>query len=380
MSAWPTARPGRSRSALTDFEAHPFLALWEVTQACNLACVHCRASATQTRDRRELTLDEGKQLLERFAAMGTPLVVLTGGDPAKRPDLVDLVEHGVRCGLSVAVTPSGTPLFTRELMEQIRHAGASRVAVSVDGPDEVTHDGFRRVKGCFAQSMRILREARELGLPVQVNTSLGPHNRAALRDMAALVQEHRAVLWSVFVVVPVGRAGPAQLLGPRLLERLLEELWDVAQASGIQVKTTAAPQYRRVALMRRRRPELAGGAAEDGVDERELRQGPRGIGEGNGLVFVSHVGEIYPSGFLPLSAGNVRSHDIVEVYRHHPMFKRLRDPEKLRGKCGACPFKRICGGSRARAYAHTGELMAEDPLCAYVPRGFEPPRAEGTRS
>lgn len=351
------------------FDHHPLLAIWEVTQACELACAHCRACATPMRDLRELSTDEGKKLLEDVRAMGTPLVVLTGGDPAARPDLVELVSHGTSLGLIMAVTPSGTPSTTRELLVELRGAGLKRLAVSVDGPDPATHDAFRGVEGSFDESVRILRTAREIGLQVQVNTTVAPHNAKSLRRMADFARDVGAVLWSVFVVVPTGRAGRSLLLGPKALERLLEELAEIARDAPFDVKTTGAPHYRRVLLEQHAKRDTVGVLHD--VDEHGVVRGVRGITDGVGFVFVSHLGDIYPSGFLPLKTGNVREDDLATVYRSHPLFRELRTPEALQGKCGACSFKRVCGGSRARGYAVYGNPMAEDPLCAYVPKGWQ---------
>jgi radical SAM protein len=370
------ATPGdvlRRRAPPTDFDHHPLLAIWELTQACDLVCAHCRACATTSRDPLELTTAEGKHLLDSIRAMGTPLVVLTGGDPAKRLDLIELVEHGAGIGLTMAVTPSGTPLMTRGVLSELKDAGLSRVAVSVDGPDAATHDAFRGVPGSFDESLRILCEAVILKLEVQVNTSVGPHNVRALAAMAALVGEVGAVLWSVFMVVPTGRAGNSLLLGPRAMERVLEELYEISRTSRFDVKTTAAPHFRRVLLEHHARRDAIGVLHD--VDEDGLVKGYRGINDGSGFVFVSHRGEVFPSGFLPIAAGNVRTTDIAEIYRTSPVFSRLRDPDALGGKCGACPFRRVCGGSRARAFAVTGDYLAEDPACAYLPPGW--PRDPG---
>jgi radical SAM protein len=349
------------------FHDHPLLAIWELTQACDLACVHCRACATVARDAAELTTDEGKRLLDAIAEMGTPVMVLTGGDPAKRPDLVELIAHGTRAGLAMAVTPSGTPLMTRALLAEMRDAGLVRLAVSVDGPNEAVHDAFRRVEGSFAETMRILADAKELGVERQINTTLGAHNLEALPLMAKLVADVGAVLWSVFVVVPTGRAGTSLLLGPQAMERILGQLAEIAEHAPFDVKTTAAPQFRRIQLERRSRGTPTGVLRD--VDEEGQVRGPRGINDGAGFLFVSHRGDIYPSGFLPVSAGNIRDDRVAvaEVYRSSPLFRQLRDAE-LSGKCGVCPFRKVCGGSRARAYAMTGDLLASDPLCAYVPK------------
>jgi radical SAM protein len=355
--------------ALHPFDERPLLAIWELTQSCDLACVHCRACAVADRDAGELTTEEGKRLLDEIAAMGTPLAVLTGGDPAKRPDLVELIEHGARAGLTMAVTPSGTPLMTRDLLRRMRDAGMARLAVSVDAPDAETHDGFRRVPGSFAETLRILREAADLGIQRQINTTVGHHNRCALPRMAALVADLGAVLWSVFVVVPAGRATTSLLLGANGLERILEELADIAEKAPFDVKTTCAPHFRRVQLQRRARSV---GVLRDVGPDGEIR-GARGINDGSGFVFISHRGEIYPSGFLPIRAGDVRTRDLATIYRTSPVFTHLRDPSALRGKCGVCPFKLVCGGSRARAYSMTGDPLEADPLCGYVPKGWSPP-------
>ena len=359
----------RARRAAHPFTQRPLVAIWELTQACDLACVHCRACATPGRDPAELSTQEGKRLLSSLAAMETPLVVLTGGDPAKRPDLVELVEHGTERGLTMAVTPSGTPLVTRDLLRALRDAGMQRMAISLDGPDAATHDAFRRVDGSFANTMRILDEATALGIDRQINTTLGAHNLRALDAMAKLVGDVRVVMWSVFVVVPIGRALSSLLIGPQAMEHAFEELAAIAERVPFDVKTTAGPHFRRVQLERGKR---AVGVLDD-VDEDGTVRGRRGINDGAGFVFISHRGDIHPSGFLPLYAGNVRTDDVASVYRSSDLFRMLRDEDALTGKCGVCPFRRVCGGSRARAYAMTGDFMASDPLCAYVPRGWREP-------
>jgi radical SAM protein len=351
------------------FDDHPLVAIWELTQACDLACVHCRACATTVRDPGELSTAEGKRLLDDIASMGTRLLVLTGGDPAKRPDLVELIAHGTRAGLAMAVTPSGTPLMTRSLLAQMRDAGMARLAVSVDGAEAAVHDAFRRVEGSFAHTMRIFADAKDLGVERQVNTTLGEHNHRSLPAMAKLVEDVGAALWSVFVVVPTGRACASLLLGPKAMERILGELAEIAERAPFDVKTTAAPHFRRIQLERKTRG-MPTGILRD-LDEDGQVKGPRGINDGAGFLFVSHRGEIFPSGFLPMRAGDVRTDRIAEVYRSSPLFRQLRGDD-LSGKCGACPFRRVCGGSRARAYAMTGDPLASDPLCAYVPKGWTP--------
>lgn len=355
------------RSAPTlDFDHHPLLAIWEVSQACDLACQHCRACATPGRDPAELDTEEGYALLRAMRDLGTPVVVLTGGDPAKRDDLEALVAYGASLGLTMTVTPSGTPLMTDARVEAVVKAGAARIAVSLDGPDAESHDAFRGVQGSFEESLRILRAARRAGAEVQINTSVGPHNLRALRPMARLAGEHGVALWAVFLVVPTGRAGASLLLRAQDVERMLEELADIAGEVAFDVKTTAAPHFRRVLLQRHQR-DGARGVLRD-VDEHGVVRGMRGITDGVGILFVSHTGDIYPSGFMPSRAGNVRVDTLADVYRSHPLFTTLRDADALQGKCGQCPFRRVCGGSRARAFAAWDDPMGEDPLCAYQPR------------
>ena len=294
--------------------------------------------------------------------MGCPLVVLTGGDPAKRPDLIELVRHGSAIGLRMAMTPSATPLITRELLEQLRDAGLARLAVSLDGARRGTHDAFRGVDGSHARTFEILRTARELGITTQINTSVTRFNRHELEDIAREITPLGIELWAVFLVVPTGRASEADLLDPDEVEELLERLVMIGETSPFDIKTTAAPHFRRVLLQHKvPRADIRGLA--DGIG-----RAPRSVNEGQGVCFVSHLGEVYPSGFLPIPCGNVRDEGITRIYRDNPLFQKLRDPDALGGKCGVCEFRRVCGGSRARAYAIHGDPLAQEPSCAYVPK------------
>jgi radical SAM protein len=359
----PTAvRPGEG------LHRTPYITFWETTRACDLACKHCRASAQALRDPRELSTEEGQRLLAEIKLMGCPLVVLTGGDPAKRPDLLELVEYGHQLGLHMALTPSATPLLTPELLAQLRDRGLSRLAMSLDGLEE-THDSFRGVPGAYALTMRLLAVARELGLTTQVNTSVGYHNRHELPELAERVAQLSPELWSVFFIVPTGRASATQMLTAAHTEDVLDFLADRLGQVEHDIKTTAAPHFRRVLMTRKLGLDSIVGVRSDGIARHA-----RGINDGQGVAFVSHVGDIYPSGFLPLVCGNVRDEGLTRTYREHPTFVQLRDQELLHGKCGACPFKRVCGGSRARAYALSGDAFGEDTVCAYVPPGYKQKR------
>lgn len=340
---------------------HPFIAIWETTQACDLACKHCRAEARPERDQGELSTDEAKRLLASFARGGVPLVVLTGGDPAKRPDLVELVGYGNSLGLKMGLTPSATPLVTPELVGELARAGLSRLAISIDGPNAAVHDSFRGLDGGFACALSILAAARAHHVPTQINTSVHARNRSELPAVVDLVRAQGCALWSVFFVVPTGRATRNMALSAEEVEDALEFLADTAEQEAFAIKTTAAPHYRRV-LLERGRGKSHGARGVAGLD----------VNEGRGFMFVSHRGEVFPSGFLPVGCGNVRHEDPIAIYRSHEVFRSLRDATALEGKCRACTYKKVCGGSRARAYAETGSVLAEDPACSYVPPGYVP--------
>ncbi|MCL2725187.1 MAG: TIGR04053 family radical SAM/SPASM domain-containing protein [Polyangiaceae bacterium] len=348
-----------------DFDDHPLIAIWEMTQACDLVCQHCRASATAKLDPLELSTGEGKALLDSIAAMGTPLCILTGGDPAKRRDLVELVRYGARAGLTMALTPSGTPLMTGDLLGRLQEAGLARVAISVDGPTAAIHDEFRGVNGSFNESMRILREARELGLETQINFTLSRTSLGMLDKMADLAKDAGVTMFVTFLVIPTGRAKESLTLSAEEVEAALVDLAKMSSKYPFQVKTTGAPHFRRV-LLEQHEKDVPMGLHRD-VHEGVVR-GQRGINDGVGFLFVSHRGDVYPSGFLPKVAGNIRKDSLSKIYRDSPIFRRLRDSSALEGKCGVCPFRTVCGGSRARAFATTGNAMSEDSACAYVPK------------
>ncbi len=358
---------------MSAFHRAPFIVIWETTRACALACVHCRAEAMPRRDPDELTTEEGKRLLDRTAAFGSPppVVVLTGGDPLRRPDIVALVAHGTRQGLSVSLTPSGTAAVTLDKLRALQEAGLARLAVSLDGATAETHDAFRGVTGSHRHTMRIIERARTLGLPLQIHTTVSKLTGADLPALARQMSEIEPVLWALFFLIPVGRAQAQQALPAEGIEAVLHWAADLAMRSPFGVKTTEAPQYHRVLAERR------GGHREAGRPDMIGRAG-RAVTDGNGFVFIDHVGSICPSGFLPLPAGNVRRDDLVAVYRENPLFLSLRDPSQLGGRCGACEYRERCGGSRARAYAVTGDPLAADPGCAHQPAVTAAPAIAGS--
>ncbi len=365
----PDARSARAERdetmACLDFDRSPFVIAWELTRACAYACAHCRADAQPKRDPRELDTAEAMHLIDRLARFGTkPILVLTGGDPLMRRDLFELARHATDCGLRVSLTPTATALPTRKRMRAAREAGVRRVAFSVDAASPRAHDLFRGFDGSYARTLTAMDNARAEGLPIQINTTVCAENVGELPRLVGLLEEWKAVQWSLFFLVPVGRGARLAMLSPRSHEAVLEWLCDVSQLVPFDVKATAAPQYRRIVYGRLHGAAGAGYRFADG-----LHRPPsgKGVNDGRGFMFISHTGEVMPSGFLPVSAGNVYESDPVDLYRHSPLFRQLRDPDALEGKCGRCEFRSVCGGSRARAYAVTGDHLASDPSCPYMP-------------
>lgn len=382
--------PPSTRRLRFDVSHRPFLVLVEVTHACPLACRHCRADAVVTPDDDELRTEELVGMLGDLAALGSPrpIVVLTGGDPLARSDLPELVAAGARRGLRMAVSPAGSPAATGATLRRLRAAGATAVSFSLDGRRHV-HDRRRGVPGSFAWTVAGATAARDAGLRLQVNSTIGRDNLEEVDALAELVRDLRASLWSVFFTVPVGRAGLDQALDAEETEAVLQRLAELAPR--LSLKTTEAPQYRRVLAERASvRDEQDGSEREDGgpfgrgpgrAGERApmgrshslgaapgaARRRPLAVGDGRGVVFVSRHGDVYPSGFLPLRAGSIREAPLTEIYAESTLLASLRDPTRLGGRCGRCPYRDVCGGSRAQAFARSGDPLAEDPTCVYDP-------------
>ncbi len=361
-----------------DYAVNPFIVIWEVTRACALKCLHCRAEAQYKSDPRQLTHEEGRRLIDQIAQFDQPLFVFTGGDPLMRPDLFDLARYAIEeRGLSVSMTPSATPKVTREAVRRAKEAGLSRWAFSLDGSCADIHDHFRGTRGSYDLTMRGIGYLQELGIPIQVNTTVSRYNLDDLPAIAEKVKEMGAVLWSVFFLVPTGRGMVKDMITADEHEQVMRWLAAVQRTMPYGVKATEAPHYRRVFLQERKKQseEQAnnGGEAAGGAVKRAdlLGRAPKGVNDGDGFVFISHVGDVYPSGFLPVACGNVREQSLVDIYRDSPVMQQLRNRSLLKGKCGVCEFKELCGGSRARAYAMTGDYLESDPYCAYVPRALQ---------
>ena len=352
---------------MMDFNQSPLLVIWETTQACDLACVHCRASAEPERNCGELTTEEGFALLDEVKRFGNPLMVFTGGDPLKRPDLFTLMKRSIELGLRTNVSPSATPLLTTEAIDEFKRIGLARMAISLDGATVRTHDDFRGIPGTFDRAMVALHHAKKIGLETQLQTTVTRRNVHELLQIADLCEEVGTKMWSLFFLLPMGRAQSEDELNAEEYEQVFDIIYKVSKRSSFEVKTTEAMHYRRFIAQKQKEEH---GLDPDSEGAKRVAFRTAGVSDGKGFVFVSHLGEIYPSGFLPVYGGNVRENSLVDVYRNSGLFQILRDPSARSGKCGYCEYQKICGGSRSRAYWSTaGDFMAEDPRCVYQPSG-----------
>lgn len=375
-----------------DLSQRPFMVIWETTQACDLACRHCRAEAQPEHHPNALSLSEGKALLGQIADFGMPrpLVVLTGGDPFKRSDISELTQYGSEIGLPIALSPSGTPLLNPQNLQKVKDAGCKAISLSLDGSCPEIHDTFRGVAGSFDWTVRGWKTAQSVGLKLQINTTVTRHNLYDLPRIFALVRDLGAMTWSVFFLVPTGRGLSEDEISPLDYEAVMNFLYDASKYIGL--KTTEGHHYKRVVLQRsfleahglpaEEYMQLNGTYARlmDGLlaetaqmqllPADRIRRTPMHVNAGDGFVFISLLGDVFPSGYLPVSAGNVRQMHLKDIYHDSPLFKSLRNKQELKGRCGVCEFNRICGGSRSRAYAITGDILAEEPFCAYQPGSF----------
>ncbi|MGF1632430.1 MAG: radical SAM protein [Phycisphaerae bacterium] len=399
-----------------DFSYSPMLVFYEVTRACDMVCKHCRADAQKTCHPDELNTTSARRLIDQLLDFPKrPMLVFTGGDPIKRADIFELIDHSVSRGITTALTPSPTPLVTSQTLVRLKAAGLHRLAVSLDGADAFTHDHWRRTPGSFARTLEILTDARALGLSVQVNTTVSRANLHQLGRIAELLEPYGIAMWSVFFLVPTGRAQAQQRLQGPEVKAAFTELYRQSAIRRFPIKTTEAPHYRRFVLQQETQAKRAaptgqacacggGGGhghgeshAHEHADTHEpghtccgrgdgscrgqssapataatLSMRPRlpGTNDGRGVMFVSHVGEIFPSGFLPIECGRFPRDNLKHVYQNATLFKQLRDPGAIGGKCGVCEFRCVCGGSRARAFALTGDPLAPEPDCSYTPAGY----------
>lgn len=346
------------------YDRAPMIIYWELTTACALACRHCRASAQLESPPGELTHDEALRILDQVADFGSPMphVIMTGGDPMRRFDLDGLIAGARDRGIGVSLSPAVTPLLTRERIADMAALGVQAMSLSLDGSTAAHHDGVRQVPGTFDATLRALADANEVGMPMQINTLVTDTTVADLDDTYELLKGYELFQWSLFFLISVGRGAQLREMSPGDAERTLIK-WNRRRPDApFRIKTTEAMQYRRIAAQQMLRA---------GRTEQEILDSPAsrgfGIRDGNGIMFISHLGEVMPSGFLPMSVGSVREHSIVELYRDTELMRALRRPDGFKGDCGLCEFNKWCGGSRSRAYAWTGDPLESDPLCPYKP-------------
>ena len=368
MPAQFSKQSGAPHHKLRDYAQTPLNVYWEMTQACPLACRHCRAEAVATAHPDELTYQEGVSFLRQLPEFGSPLpqLILTGGDPLARTDLYDLIDEASRLGIAVSITPAASPALTGEVLMRLQRHGVEGLGLSLDGSTAERHDSIRQVPGTFDRTIQAIEWAQQLGMPLQVNTLVSAETAADIPAIYNLLRPRNVARWSLFFLISVGRGKVLQPLTPEQSEDLMAWVYETSSFAPFAVATTEAPSYRRVALDLMR-------AAGRTADQIKLSAAYRGFGirDGNGIVFVSHTGDICPAGFLPLVAGNVRRDRLAEVYRNSSLFRTLHNPEQFHGRCGYCEYHALCGGSRARAYEATGDPLAEDPLCLYQPHAHQ---------
>ncbi|MBI4218915.1 MAG: TIGR04053 family radical SAM/SPASM domain-containing protein [Chloroflexi bacterium] len=362
--------PGNhSRGAASfDLNRDPFIVFWELTRACALACRHCRAEAQPRRNSLELSTEECCRTLTDLTEFSqAPIVVLSGGDPFMRRDLFDIIWHGRKLGLAIAVAPSATALVTERRIRRLVELGVSSISLSLDGASAATHDAFRGFPGTFDRTLEVMATARSAGLSFQVNTTVCRQSKADLPAMARLVGQHGGSTWDLFFLVPTGRARAEDMLTPVEQEDLFRWVLDESPGWPFRVKTTLGQHFRRALILRKLEADTTAPVPESARPMlNQMWRGPA-TNDGRGVMFISHIGDIYPSGFLPVRTGNVRKDSPVGVYRDSDLFRTLRDHSMLKGKCGRCPFNEVCGGSRARAFAVTGDVLAQEPGCIYQP-------------
>jgi AdoMet-dependent heme synthase len=351
------------RGSERNYDRNPLLVYWEMTRACALACRHCRAEAMLCADPHQLTHLESVGLLYQIVAFGDPLphLILTGGDPLEREDLYDMIDDARALGIGVSITPSATDRLTGHAITRLKEHGIESIGLSLDGSNALRHDGIRNVPGCFDATVQAAKRASVLGIPVQINTLVAEETADDLPAIYEVVKDLNIMRWSLFFLIAVGRGKTLNEVTPEHAERLMEWIYDRSQTAPFAIKTTEAPSYRRVALNRMRKQ-----GAESHLSK-NLQRG-FGIRDGNGIIFVSNTGDVYPAGFLPFAAGNVRTTQLATIYRESELFQKLRSPEQFNGKCAICEYRSVCGGSRSRAFAHTGDPLGSDPLCVYEPK------------
>lgn len=363
----------------------PRLIFWELTQGCNLACQHCRAEAQAVRAEDELSTEQIFKVIDDITSAYRPVLILTGGEPLYRPDLFEIAEYATRKGARISLATNAT-LITPEIARRIRDVGVQRVAVSIDGATPEIHDTFRGIPGAWEAAWRGIENLKAVGLPYQLNITVARHNKVQVPAIVRLAEERGAAAAHLFVLVPVGcgvQIADREMLPAEEVEALLEWLYETSERTTIEVRATCAPQYHRIlrqqggaGAVARARASAQMALGEGGATGHPVMPGNRAAGSkgclaGSGVCFISHAGVVQPCGYLPVAAGNVLQTPFPEIWENSQLFRELRDPDLLGGKCGECEYRVSCGGCRARAYYTHGHVLAEEPYCAYQPGSFE---------
>jgi len=358
----------------------PRLIFWETTAGCNLRCIHCRRMTVSDQLLpQDLTTSDAFRMIDEIVRVGRPVFVLSGGEPLFRPDIFDIARYASDAGLPVALATNGT-LIDDEVAERIRKSGVQRASISFDGADAVTHDAFRGLQGSFDAAVRGFRALRKAGIPVQINTTVANHNKEQLDAMVRMAKSMDAIGLHLFLLVPVGcgvQIAEEQMINAREYEAVLNWMYDMERSEPqLQLKATCAPHYFRIMHSRRADERRGGGTGElpasydrqvHGHPQGQMHAATKGCLAGTGVCFVSHRGEVFPCGYLPVEAGNIHRQTFAEIWQDSELFAELRDPDLLEGKCGFCQFKKVCSGCRARSFGVTGNYMAEEPFCIYEP-------------
>ena len=336
------------------------LIFWETTKRCNLSCLHCRGSATDAFDPHELNTAEMKNFVDNVVSFSKPILILSGGEPLMRPDIYEIARYASDKGLRVALATNGT-LVTTEVAQKIKNSGVQRVSISLDGSQAETHDNFRRQKGAFAKALAGFDNLKEAGVSLQINTTVTKRNVAELPEILRLVVEKGAAALHIFMLVPTGcglEIAETDMLPAEAYEEVLKWLYDKSTELELDIKATCAPHYFRILKQQ-------GSAIKKGHG---LAARSKGCLAGSAVCFISYKGDVYPCGYLPVSSGNIRQKSLQEIWETSKVFADLRDPGKLKGKCGCCEYRVICEGCRARAFAESGDYLDEEPYCIYEPK------------
>jgi len=362
-------RPSPSRSPARPAKDQLRLVAWETTRNCNLNCIHCRASATAGPYEGELDTRESYRLLDQISEVGNPIIILTGGEPLLRPDIYDIASYGTDHGLRMVMAVNGT-LLTDPIARRLAECGIKRLSISLDGATAESHDAFRKVNGAFQGAMDGIAAAKKAGLDFQINTTITKSNLSEIPKIQKLAVELGAVAHHIFLLVPTGRGKYIvdQAIDAEEYEKVLNWFYDQRAQAPLELKATCAPHYYRILRQRSHREGTSVSFQSPVLDAVT-----RGCLGGIGFCFISHTGDVQPCGYLDVNCGNVRQRSFADIWKHAEVFSNLRNYDKLKGKCGDCQFKRVCGGCRARAFEATGDYMAEEPLCSYLPRGAEKP-------